>query len=314
MTRRYVAIGAETTFGTAPSTELSGLKVTSVSESFDPGLILEETVDSQSLNGAYGGAQKYSGTIEAFLRPKQMDPLFQCLFGAPTAGVYSLATMPKSMSMEICTDGNGVENAIRYLGVGIRSMEMNLAAREAVTTRWNWFAKSSSKVTPQVAVSYPLAEPALFWGASVTLKSGDTTTIKNMTLNIERGLDQDDFVVGHSQLQGLVINTVPNISGSITISQREWTEFQRALYADDPVELGGFTLRDTRGDTSNNDPGETSILIAFKDRSGNSIATVETDIAVYTSASRNVRGRAGIEKTVDYRVVGDTFEFTIPTT
>jgi len=308
LARRYVAIGTEASYGVAPGTGLSGLKVTSVNESFDPGLIFEETCDSQTINNAYGGAQKYTGTIEAFLRPAQMGPLFQCLFGAPTGGVYTLAATPKSMTMEICTDDNGTENAIRYLGVGISSMEMNLNAREAVTTRWNYFAKSSSKVPAQASVAYPDAEPALFWGATVTLRSGASTTIKSMTMNIERGLDPDDFVVGHSQLQGLVINAVPNISGSITLSQREWTEFQRALYADS----GGtsYAPRTTRGDTNSHEPGQTNMTLLFKDRTGTPICQVETDVAVYTDASRSMRGRAGVEKTVNYRVIGDTFEFT----
>lgn len=308
MTRRYVAIGTEASYGVAPGVNLSGLKVTSVNESFDPGLIFEETCDSQTINNAYGGAQKYTGTIEAFLRPAQMGPLFQCLFGAPTGGVYTLAATPKSMTMEICTDDNGIENAIRYLGVGISSMEMNLNAREAVTTRWNYFAKSSSKVPAQVSVAYPKAEPALFWGATVTLRSGASTTIKSMTMNIERGLDPDDFVVGHSQLQGLVINAVPNISGSITLSQREWTEFQRALYADSGT--SSYAPRTTRGDTNSHEPGQTNMTLLFKDRTGTPICQVETDVAVYTDASRSMRGRAGVEKTVNYRVIGDTFEFT----
>ena len=308
MTRRYVAIGSESQYGVAPGTDLSGLKVTSVNESFDPGLIFEETCDSQTINNAYGGAQKYTGTIEAFLRPAQMGPLFQCLFGVPTGGVYTLAATPKSMTMEICTDDNGIENAIRYLGVGISSMEMNLNAREAVTTRWNYFAKSSSKVAAQASVAYPKAEPALFWGATVTLRSGASTTIKSMTMNIERGLDPDDFVVGHSQLQGLVINAVPNISGSITLSQREWTEFQRALYADSGAST--YAPRTTRGDTSSHEPGQTNMTLLFKDRTGTPICQVETDVAVYTDASRSMRGRAGVEKTVNYRVIGDTFEFT----
>ena len=308
MTRRYVAIGTEASYGVAPGVNLSGLKVTSVNESFDPGLIFEETCDSQTINNAYGGAQKYTGTIEAFLRPAQMGPLFQCLFGVPTGGVYTLAATPKSMTMEICTDDNGIENAIRYLGVGISSMEMNLNAREAVTTRWNYFAKSSSKVAAQASVAYPKAEPALFWGATVTLRSGASTTIKSMTMNIERGLDPDDFVVGHSQLQGLVINAVPNISGSITLSQREWTEFQRALYADSGAST--YAPRTTRGDTSSHEPGQTNMTLLFKDRTGTPICQVETDVAVYTDASRSMRGRAGVEKTVNYRVIGDTFEFT----
>ena len=308
MTRRYVAIGTEASYGVAPGVNLSGLKVTSVNESFDPGLIFEETCDSQTINNAYGGAQKYTGTIEAFLRPAQMGPLFQCLFGVPTGGVYTLAATPKSMTMEICTDDNGIENAIRYLGVGISSMEMNLNAREAVTTRWNYFAKSSSKVPAQASVAYPVAEPALFWGATVTLRSGASTTIKSMTMNIERGLDPDDFVVGHSQLQGLVINAVPNISGSITLSQREWTEFQRALYADSGTST--YAPRTTRGDTNSHEPGQTNMTLLFKDRTGTPICQVETDVAVYTDASRSMRGRAGVEKTVNYRVIGDTFEFT----
>ena len=308
MARRYVAIGTEASYGVAPGVNLSGLKVTSVNESFDPGLIFEETCDSQTINNAYGGAQKYTGTIEAFLRPAQMGPLFQCLFGVPTGGVYTLAATPKSMTMEICTDDNGIENAIRYLGVGISSMEMNLNAREAVTTRWNYFAKSSSKVPAQASVAYPKAEPALFWGATVTLRSGASTTIKSMTMNIERGLDPDDFVVGHSQLQGLVINAVPNISGSITLSQREWTEFQRALYADSGTST--YAPRTTRGDTSSHEPGQTNMTLLFKDRTGTPICQVETDVAVYTDASRSMRGRAGVEKTVNYRVIGDTFEFT----
>ena len=308
MARRYVAIGTEASYGVAPGVGLSGLKVTSVNETFDPGLIFEETCDSQTINNAYGGAQKYTGTIEAFLRPAQMGPLFQCLFGAPTGGVYTLAATPKSMTMEICTDDNGIENAIRYLGVGISSMEMNLNAREAVTTRWNYFAKSSSRVPAQASVEYPEAEPALFWGATVTLRSGASTTIKSMTMNIERGLDPDDFVVGHSQLQGLVINAVPNISGSITLSQREWTEFQRALYADSGTST--YAPRTTRGDTNSHEPGQTNMTLLFKDRTGTPICQVETDVAVYTDASRSMRGRAGVEKTVNYRVIGDTFEFT----
>jgi hypothetical protein len=52
------------------------------------------------------------------------------------------------------------------------------------------------------------------------------------------------------------------------------------------------------------------MTLLFKDRTGTPICQVETDVAVYTDASRSMRGRAGVEKTVNYRVIGDTFEFT----
>jgi hypothetical protein len=52
------------------------------------------------------------------------------------------------------------------------------------------------------------------------------------------------------------------------------------------------------------------MVASFKDRNGDDLCKIETDVAVYTDASRSMRGRAGIEKTINYRVIGDTFEYT----
>ena len=106
---------------------------------------------------------------------------------------------------------------------------MTFAAKDFIRTRWNYFAKDVSKTTATLsAPTFPMDKPGIFYGTSVKLGGAANSSIKTMSLSIDRKLDDDYFVVGHSKIQDIAITGVCDMGGSITVGQKDWDEDRRA--------------------------------------------------------------------------------------
>ena len=302
MTNRYVAIGVEASYG-AGATPTAPMHITSVSDPIDRGAMLEETISYPLYARADGGALRLSGTLEGVLRMPSMGPLFQGIFGAPSADVYSIANFPKSLGMEVIDDSSATEKCFKYVGVGISRCELTFATKDFVRTRWNYFAKDVTQTTATLSapLTFPTDKPGIFYGTAINLDSAKNNHVKNMSLSIDRKLDDDYFVVGHSKIQDLAIIGVCDMGGSITVGQKDWTDFQDAVFSGSGTSIG---------DTTGNTLGEATFEIVCADPDGGGIITIAADTLCYLDASRQMQGRSGVDKTMNFKVIGDTLTVT----
>lgn len=303
MTSRYVALGIEASYG-AGATPTAPLHITAATDPVDRGAMLEETISYPLYAAAYGGALKLSGTLEGVLRMPSMGLLFQGIFGAPSASVYSIVNFPKSLGMEVIDDSSGTDKCFKYVGVGISRAELTFASKDFVRTKWNFFAKDVTRTTPTLSapLTFPEDKPGIFYGATVNLDSTPKSTIKTMNLSIDRKLDDDYFVVGHSKIQDLAIIGVCDMGGSITIGQKDWDTFNTSVFGS----TGGTSIGDTTGNTL----GQATFEVVCADPDGGGIATIAADYLCYLDASRNMQGRAGVDKTMNFKIVGDSLTVT----
>lgn len=302
MTSRHVALNVETAFGGGTPVPTNPLHVTAISDPVDRGAMLEETISYPLYAAAYGGALRLAGSVEGVLRMPSMDPLLQGVFGAPTAKVYSIANFPKSLVMEAVDDSSGVEKCFRYYGVGIKSFEITAAAKDFVRTRWDWFARDVQQVTASTMGAFPTDKPGIFYGTTLSLGGTAIDHIKSTNLRVDRKLDDDYYVVGHSKIQDLAVAGVADVGGSVTIGQKYWPEFQRATFGSD--------ARTTIGDTTDNILGEAAFSMDFNDPDGGNIVTIAADLLCYLDASRNMQGRNSVDKTMNFKVIGDSLTIT----
>jgi hypothetical protein len=264
--------------------------------------MLEETISYPLYADAYGGALRLNGTLEGILRMPSMSPLLQGIFGAPTATLYSIVNYPKSLGMEIVDDTSGVDKCFKYIGVGINRAEFTFAAKDFVRTRWGYFAKDVTQTTATLSapLTFPADKPGIFYGTLINFDSA-MNHIKTMNLAINRRLDDDYFVVGHSKIQDIAVIGVGDVGGSLTVGQKDWASFQDAVF--DGVNT-------SIGDTTGNALGESTFEIVCKDPDGGGICTIAADALCYLDATRNIVGRAGVDRTMNYKVIGDTLTVT----
>jgi hypothetical protein len=302
MTNRYVALNVETTFGSASPVPSAPIHATAATDPVDRGAMLEETISYPLYAAAYGGALRLAGSVEGILRMPSMGPLFQGVFGAPTAGGYSIANFPKSLVMNIVDDSSAIEKCFQYSGVGVKSFEITAAAKDFVRTRWDWFAKDVQQISTPSMGTFPADKPGIFYGTTLSLGGTALDHIKTMNLRVDRKLDDDYYVVGHSKIQDLAIAGVADVGGSITIGQKYWAEYQRAVFGSDS--------KVSIGDTTDNVLGEATFSMDFNDPDGGNIITIAADLLCYLDASRNMQGRNSVDKTMNFKVIGDTLTVT----
>jgi hypothetical protein len=202
--------------------------------------------------------------------------------------------------MEIIDDTSGVEKCFKYVGVGISRAELTFAAKDFIRTRWSWFAKDVTQTTATLSppLSFPADKPAIFYGATINFDAVKMDHIKTMNLSINRRLDDDYFVVGHSKIQDIAVIGVCDMGGSMTIGQKDWPTFQHAVF--------GGAADTSIGDTTDDHLGEMALEIVCHDPDGGQVATITADYLCYLDATRNIVGRAGVDRTMNYKVIGDS--------
>ncbi len=312
MSSRFVKIGTETgSYGSGTGTQ-AGLKVTNVTKPVDRSPIVEETIDEYTASNAYGGALKLSGTIEGSIRPVQMMNVFKALFG--TADTESLTTtyslgLPTSLVMTIgentTTSGTGIMTT--YKGVGIKSATFTFNAKEIAKASFEWIAKNYLHADyDDSGLTYTTEDPVLFYSAIISIDSTPVANIKNMTVKIDRKLNEDQYCIGAFDLQRLTINGMTDITGDITFTEQEYTQLKLATTG----VSGGTSIGVT------NPLGSVSIQITCTDLSTpqNTRLIITMPVTVYTNADTSIQGMNEIEKKISYKAIGSgtTFAVTVP--
>lgn len=287
---------------------MTGVKVSSISEDIDRSIMIEETIDNYIADAGYGGALKISGSIEGNIKPKQFANFLHACLGDATSP-YTLS-VPKSMSIKVgeelaggTVDGTvGTGATTQYVGCGISKLSMKFAAKEFATFTADWFAKNFSIITftaPTIAAE----DSAVFYNASVTFGGVATTEIKEISLDIDRKLDDDNFVLNDYTIHRLARTGVTDISGSITFSELAWVQYLKAITG---VSAGGGTAVD-----ANNSVGTVALQIICTTMAGVTSMTIDCPVTLYGKGGRKIDKVSEIEKTVDFVVVGSGFAVTV---
>lgn len=292
----YVKVGVESAFGTHVTT--TGIKASAVNEDIDRDVMIEENIDNYIADAGYGGALKISGSLEGQIRPKQLAYILTALTG-DTTSPYTL-NVPKSLSIDVGEETQNQET--QYVGCGISKLSMKFAAKEFATFTADWFAKNFS-LTTFSAPTISAEDPAIFYNASVSIGGNTSTEIKEITMDIDRKLDDDNFVLNDFTLHRLARTGVTDIGGTITFSELATTDYNRAI-------TGSADGTGTAID-ANNTVGNVALIITCTDMSGVTSMTITAPVALYSKAGRKIDKVSEIERTIDYKVVGSGFEIVV---
>jgi len=218
----YVKVGNEATFGTHVTT--AGINTSDVSVDIDRSLLIEENIDNYNAATAYGGPLKISGSIEGNIRPKQLELILKSFMGDAT-GPYTLG-VPTPMSIDIGEELMNQE--IQCTGCGISKLSLSFAAKDFATFTADFFAKNyvlAAYSVPTIAAE----DPAVFYNASLAIAGTPSTEIKEITLDMDRKLDDDNYVLNDFTIHRLARTGVTSISGTITFSEIAFDEYKRAI-------------------------------------------------------------------------------------
>lgn len=301
----YIKIGAEASYGAGvpEGAEMTGCIITSIKEDVDRSVMTETTTDTSLPRTAEAGGLMINGSIDMNLRPYQCATLLGALMGNvdESDSVCNLSFGdPTSIQLSVGEDIGGVTEQYDYVGVGIGSVELNFQAKEFVTASFDWTAKNYSK-SAYDAPTY-MSEPiAVFYRAMVKLNSIQNYKIKSLTMNIDRKLNDDTFVLGDFTQQSLSVTDNTEVTGTMTFAESEFDEFNRARCG----------TPDGSGVPETNALGEASLKIECTNTLGQPLFVIDAPIAIYSKASKNTSGRSEVEKTVDYQVIAGATDFSM---
>lgn len=285
----YVKVGNEATFGTHVTT--AGINVSDVSVDVDRSLLIEENIDNYMAAAAYGGPLKISGSFEGNIRPKQLGVILAAFMGT-AASPYTLG-VPTPLSIDIGEELMAQE--MQCTGCGISKLSMNFVAKDFATFTADFFAKNyvlDALAAPTIAAE----DPAVFYHASLSIDTVVSTEIKEISLEMDRKLDEDNFVLNDFTLHRLARTGVTTVTGTITFAETAFVEYNKAI-------TGNATGVGTAVD-ANNTVGNAALIITCTDMAGVTSLTIEIPVAVYGKGGRKISKVSEIEKVVDYTATG----------
>jgi hypothetical protein len=258
----------------------------------------EETTDSYLHNTIHGGAFKVSGSIETNFRPVEQAPLLASCLGLIATKTYDIEE-PTAACFAIGEKSGAVTDEHLFYGVGVKSAEFTFEAKEFVKAKYEWLAADMVDGSYDTALTYGSEAPLVFWRATLTM-GGAAISVKSCTLTIDRALDEDQFVLGSFKLYRLVRTGVTDVSGTLTFTEAELLELQRAIYGT----TAGAAMPVT------NDLGTGSLVITCLTPAGAAGATFTIPIN-YVSSTVSSTGVGEIEKTVDFNGYGTGFSLVV---
>lgn len=292
------------------------IRVKSISYPVDRGLLIEENIESPIPAYAFGGALKVSGTIEGNLRPKQMMPFWLSIFGPSvalgatdpiTAGWKFTLGAPSSMQLKIGenTSAATTDMELGYTGVGIKTANINIAAKEFVTAKFDWFARmytAASPYSPPASTDYATEDPIVFYNATINIGGTTSTKIKSMTINIDRKVDEERFVIGDYTLNEIGTNGMTEVSGDITFTEKDYQDFKYALFG----AASGMATQPQLG--CDNQIGGGTFLVMFTDIAACGSETNKMYVKFtkinFGTTDTTMTGQNEIEKKVTWKATG----------
>lgn len=294
---RYCAVGLESSFGTE-KTSLRGVHVKSVEPSVDRQVLYDETVEDYLPIAAVGGPLKVELSAEFSLRHSQIIEWLVSNLGSYSVTdlggsyqwVFTLGT-PRSLTIEVGEEAD----AKRYIGCAVNSLEFSFAARELVSVSADMIGKTYRDVS-FAEPTYTSEKPMAFWQAQLKVAGTKVAGAKEVTLKIDRGIADDEYVLDDFTLYRITAER-SEISGSLTLTEDEYDELNRALYGT----TAGSSTEFTKSNFADNPLGSVELEIVCTD--GTYSFTATATAAIYEKGSYSMSGRDRLDRKIDYKVL-----------
>lgn len=286
--------------------------------------IQEEAMDVSVAAEIDAGTYGLSGTLETALR---VDPATQVLFGSlcgkQTSGhdyTLYLTQTPQELSIRVTDEmarASGVTEgtSVYYMGCGMSSCELTLNVKEYAKCKWSWIGRRGISIfTPDNdAVSTFTDYPMLVFYNAVLTFGGSTIKCQGVTLTIDRKFDTDFFYIGSQFLQGIIMNGMTTLGGSLNLAADEWLLLNRTING--TVSAGALdgTKHEFQGDNAN---ALASGILSLTFRKPDATAAAEVIITCQnckiTDMNRSVQNRNRWEKSVSFQcAMSATTDFSI---
>ncbi|MCK9459950.1 MAG: phage tail tube protein [Proteobacteria bacterium] len=324
MTDRLVAIAINSTsdYGvTTIGTDIAGtyykFRGSADTDGVNRTPISEENMDTMAPGEIDGGGYAVTGNIDGTLRT---DPgtlnLISCFMGVQasgtTAGTYYMTNIPLTTCTLLVYDEQANDNAgvaTYYTGVGMTSMEISCKVEDYAKLKFAWIGRRA--ITVHGALSAAPTEPtwtsfpmSVYYNAVLTF-GGTVLQTKGITVKAERKYAQDYRFLGSQFLQGLYINGMSNLSGTMDIGAGEWDLVSQIINGSS---IGGaLDSGHTEFDGSlANTMASGELKLKFYRPAGSGatnglLLTVTIAKCVVTDFNRSVQNRNMWEKTVNWK-------------
>lgn len=280
--------------------------------------IVEENMDTLAAREIDGGDYTPTGNIDGTLRT---DPgtisLINMFMGSqatqpPADGTFYMTSTPITTCTLLVYDeqaNNNAGTATYFTGAGLTSMEISCKVKDYAKVKFAWLARRG--ITTHGALSTAPTEPdwddfpmSVFYNAVLTF-GGSTLKAIGITIKAERKYDQDYKFLGSQFLQGLFMNGLSNLGGTMDIGAGEWDMLSRVING--TTSAGALDSGKNEFDGSLANPMASGILQLKLYRPGGSgathglLMTITINKCVITGYSRSVQNRNLWQKTVDWQ-------------
>lgn len=281
--------------------------------------ISEEAMDVSVASEVEAGTYGLTGTIETALR---RDPSTQVLFGSMMGvqdtgtdeGTFYLTQTPQEFSIRVTDEqarasGITTGTSVYYVGCGMSSCEISLNVKEYAKCKWSWIGRRGITVhTPanDGTTTFDDFPMLVFYNAVLTL---DTATIKatGVTLTIDRKFNQDFFYIGSQFLQGLIMNGMTTLGGTLNLAADEWSLLSRTINGTTSAgSLDGTHTEFTGANANGLAAGSLALTLKTPDATDTEVVITATHCRI-TNMNRSVQNRNMWEKSV-------SFQCAMPTT
>lgn len=246
----------------------AGFTASSVSYNSNRNIITEQAFGLGGEPYVYSGGAIHSGSIEGALR-------------------YSVQTILQDVN-DVIAKGDNIDGkygvlkvtdehgGVQFASTVFNSVEVKMDAKDYARCTFNFFATSPSALTSDAAVpNYDKPMP-IFYNAEVV----GMRDISGFSVKLDVPIDQDYFVFGSTEIQGILQNGNGTVTGSLTFGAKEWATLQSAMFA------SGYIG---------------TIRINVKTPNGDDMGFIKVDDVVAESSSFNGQGRQRFSKSINWR-------------
>lgn len=293
---------------TAPTGTFTKLRSGQVSDVVARNPIQEEAMDITVPADIVAGAYGLTGTIESPLRKDAATKaLFQSLMGVPSGNSYTLTQTPYELALRITDEqaNDGTGTTVYYLGVGMSSVEISLNVDEYAKTKWSWIGRRGITTTTPVndtETTFTAHPMLVFYNATLTL-AGASVKAKGVTLTVDRKFDKDYRFIGTQFLQGLYMNGMTTLGGSLTLGAGEWEMLQQVIAGNATAGTQALDATKTEfaGTLLNPTAGGSLVLTLRTPNGATTQVTITAANTIITDMNRSVQNRNMWEKTVNFQ-------------
>ena len=289
--KKYAAIGLESTYGVAVNTD--GISVTGFSDNINRGVEYINEIGTLMPVTYHGGGLKLSGKMNGILRPIQLHPILASVFDGSSDpyGIGSLGSFTLDYGV-----GSTTNEQKKFVGCGVNKLTVSCNSGEFVKWDVEWVAKNLSTTESYSLPTYVTEDPLTFHKVSVAVDGGLSEAV-GVTFTIDRKIVIDSFEIGSNLLKSLSGDAV-NISGTLTFTEDEYNEFERMMFS----ASGRTTLL-------NNDLYEGALIITMKDTFGG-IKSVVTMTITYDGGSQTINKKNTIQKIINFTAISSAANTT----